>query len=176
MNFCNCFKKIKEDHLLLEKNFSSEACWKLSTALQEADNELREGIQELTKIEVKKIINKLVGNQSLSSEELEYLKLWIVGDADYYIKMENNFEEWVREVKRLIDEINKETKDNMDFVCAGKIQGMVRDVIRTLGDVLFYLQSKERLEKFKEATKKIDNEERALLIDLLQHKMNSPKV
>ncbi len=148
--------------------------WKLSTTLQETESQLREYIQEITKNEISQIIEKLKSNRPLNKQELEYIKLWIVGDADYYVKFENNYNDWVVELKRLMVEINQCNSENLSFKEASKLRAIVLDGIRVLGDIVFFIKQKERLRNFAESTEEINDEERNLLIRLLEGKIRSP--
>ena len=105
---------------------------------------LREKIQDLTKEEMKKIIGKLRAKEELAASEIEYVKLWIAGDAEYYIKMENNFEDWTGEVERLTSEIKSQATGEMKVFEMARVQAMIRDAIRTLEGGNSFLFTKQR--------------------------------
>ena len=168
--------KVNDDYRSLAQQYTTGHCWKLSTTLQEFEGALREHIQGITKSEIVQIIGKLRSNARLDKHELDYIKLWIVGDADYYLRLENNYNDWVQELKRLIDEINKIDVKQSDFIAASKLRALLLDGIRVIGDIMFFLQQKERVKNFTESTQEIDPEERELLIRLIEGKIASPNI
>jgi len=166
--------KINSDYDALNKQFNTGNCWQLSTTMQDLEGTLREHIQEITKNEISQIIKKLESNTELSNHELDYIKLWMVGDAEYYVKLENNYNDWLEELKRLINEINKFETSQPDFNDSSNLRAMVLDAIRVLGDILFFIKQQERVKNFTESTKEINPQERDLLIQLLKGKIASP--
>ena len=170
--------KIIEDiqncHSGIEQSSRADVYWKLSTVLQSLDNELREHIQALTEKEMLKVIDKLKSGAQLSEQELHYVKLWIVGDADYYVKYENNYQEWVNELERLVGVIAEFKNKDVDFQNASQLRAISLDAVRVIGDILFFVTQQQRIRNFSESNKSIDAGERQLLIDLLQGKMISP--
>ncbi|VAX35744.1 hypothetical protein MNBD_UNCLBAC01-204 [hydrothermal vent metagenome] len=167
--------QLNDDYDVLNQKYTTGNCWKLSTTLQELEGDLREYIQEITKSEIEKVISKLENNTILDAEDIDYIKLWIVGDADYYVKMENNYNDWIEEMKRIVGEMNKEDFFTLDFKASSKLRAMSLDGIRVLGDIMFFLKQKERIKNFSESTQKIDPQERNLLIRLLKGKISSAK-
>jgi hypothetical protein len=156
----------------LTKN-DNETYSKFSLNLADAQSAVREYIQEITKDQINAVIGKLKGNQKLSKAEIDYIRLWLVSDAEDYIKHENDLENWKAESKRVMDQINAFQKPNPTFEEASKLRALLVDLTRTTSDINFYLQQKERVEKFNEATHELDSEECELLINLLTSKKNS---
>lgn len=173
-NFQEEISKLNSDYDVLEKQYSTGNCWRLSTTMQELEGAMREHIQEITKSEIIQIINKLRSNTELDKHEIDYIKLWICGDADYYVELENNYDDWVEELKRLVEEIKKMDVEQPDFNTSSKLRAMLLDGIRVIGDIMFFLKQKERVKNFTESTEEIDPQERDLLIRLLEGKIASP--
>jgi len=173
-DFKEAFEKLNADYNSLNEGYTTGNCWRLSTTMQELEGALREYVQEITKDEILQIITKLKSKEQLDENEVEYLKLWIAGDADYYVQTENNFNDWVTEFNRLIKEINKFHDNKLSFSEASNLRAMLLDGIRVAGDILFFLKQKDRINNFTESTKDIDPEERDLLIRLLEGKIRSP--
>lgn len=149
--------------------------WNLSVCLSRYEEELREYIQEITKEDIKAIINKLRTKQELTTTDIEYIKLWLVGEAQYYVKLENNYNDWLVELQRLIDVINKTHQDSPDFETASKLRAYLLDAVRVLGDIVFFLKQAERVKNFIDSTHEIDDEERELLVRLLEGKIRSTR-
>ncbi|MCK5082339.1 MAG: hypothetical protein KAR31_05485, partial [Candidatus Omnitrophica bacterium] len=140
----------------------------------EFEEAVREHIQEVTKNEILEIIKKLKEAVPLNEQEINYIKLWICGDADYYVKLENNYNDWTEELKRLMEEIKQEDVQQPDFNAASKLRARLLDGIRVIGDIVFFLKQKDRVKNFTESTEEIDPEESALLVRLLEGKIASP--
>lgn len=149
--------------------------WNLSTSMNDLEGVLREHIQHTTQDQIQQVIRKLKTQQPLTSDELEYVKLWIVGDAQHYIKLENNYKDWVKELKRIVDEVNSVNVEHPSFEESSKLRALLLDGIRVAGDIVFYLKQKERIKNFTESTQEIDPTEADLLIRLLEGKIRSPR-
>jgi hypothetical protein len=156
-----------------EKNKNSSSYQKLATIFSEYEIQLREYIQEITQGKIKSIIQKLESQKEISPEELGFIKLWIVGDAAYYVRLENNFGDWLVEVKRIAGEINKVKAAEPSFEEACRLRAMLEDGKRVIYDIAFFLEKKEREAKFTEATLELDREEKDLLAKLLKDKLAS---
>jgi len=135
---------------------------------------LREYIQAETGTDLKLVISKLRSGRDLDAEEMELIKLWIVGDAQYYTQLENNVQEWESELKRLIAEINKYKDAPASVETASYLRGLFRDGSRVITDIFYYLEQKDRIARFQEATWKTDFDDRAILVKLLEQKMSTP--
>ena len=151
----------------------SRSYGKLAAMLTELEAHSREYLQEITKYDVHKIIEKLRSTQELTKEELGMVKTWLVGDAEYYTKLENNFRDWLSELKRLIDETGKLSESAPNFESALHLRALLKDAIRTVWDIHHYLEHKERLANFDDSTQDLDVEERELLVQILQQKLRS---
>jgi len=146
---------------------------KLLALMNDLEGHLREHIQDTTQDEIKKLLKKLQSGEELTRDELQSMKLWIVGDAAHYTRMENNFEDWTGELKRLMDEINRRKSPSPDLEAAVELRALLQDGIRLLPNLIYFLQEKSRINKFHVAAYELDRKERAFLIELLKEKMAS---
>lgn len=146
---------------------------KLAGIFKEFEGNLREYIQDLTRGEIDAIIEKLEKGGQLTKGELASIRLWIVGDADYYIKLENNFEDWLSELKRLMDEINKINEAEPELEKALQLRAVLQDGNRLLPNIIFYLLQKTRVNSFNRAIAEIDKQGRKILIEMLRDKYTS---
>jgi hypothetical protein len=124
----------------------------LSFSLKSLKDLCRETLQGLTRQQIEEIIAKLKKNTPLTTQEIETVRLWIVGDVDHYLKIENNYEEWLKEAERLIWEIQKAGAQAMDLQPVIRLQGLVIDLDRTAQDIARYLNDRERIQRFEKAT------------------------
>lgn len=172
-DFSQIIQKLNKDYAALMQQDDGNAYSKLSTIFEELDALARETMQEMGKEEMKKIIQKLEKGTALTQEEQEHVRLWIVGDAAYYAKMENNVEDWKSELERLMHELNSLKVRHLDVETLCKLRGLFRDGARVIADLFFYAEQQSRLNKFNEAVQDIDEEEQGLLIGLLKQKIKS---
>lgn len=167
------FQKVNQEFDSALKKNTGEGFIRLSTALGDAESELRELVQEQTGDKIKKIINKLESGQQINKDDLSLIELWMVGDAHHYSQLENNFQDWTSELKRIQSEINRADGKTFDVLTSMRLRALIYDATRVLADMAYFLQQKERVEKFVDATQEIDNEERDTLIRLLEQKLKS---
>ncbi|MFC1646563.1 hypothetical protein ACFL2Y_05255 [Candidatus Omnitrophota bacterium] len=147
----------------------------LVSSFSNLEGNLREYIQEITKKQILAIINKLRRNESLSEDELKYVELWVVGDAEYYTKLENNFKDWIDEFNRIINEVKKITgkESALDLEVCSRLRALSKDAVRNISDIDYFIEQRERIAKFKKSITKIGEEERETLIEILVGKLNS---
>jgi predicted Zn-dependent peptidase len=93
-----------------EKSGDADSYTKLAEIFGEFEAQARECIQDITREEISEIIQKLKAGKEITKEELKFIRLWIVGDAEYYVKLENNFYDWLSELRRIMNEINAISK------------------------------------------------------------------
>ncbi|MFH1621533.1 MAG: hypothetical protein ABIA97_00230 [Candidatus Omnitrophota bacterium] len=147
----------------------------LESSFSNLEGHLREYIQEITKKQILQIVDKLRNNKPVSEEELKYVELWIVGDAKYYTKFENNFEDWVSEMNRILKEVKVLAGDvtDLNLENCSKLRALSKDAVRNISDINYFIEQRERIRKFKESVAQIDKEERDTLVDILVSKLNS---
>ena len=151
---------------------NADTCLRLSAIFQDLDLLLREHIEDSTQGEMNNILKKLKRREDLSSPEMDKVRLWIVGDAESYTKMENNFNAWIDELKRLMGNINHYAADQPDVAAAVTLRGLCRDGTNLLAEVIYFLQQKDRIRNFQQTTEHLTEQDRAVLIQLLQKKRN----
>ncbi len=124
------------------------------------------------------IINKLEEGESLTTAEQDMLQLMVVGEAKYYVKSENDVENWKRELERLLREIEQLSASNLDDIDAlMHLRALCREAIRVLPDLAFYFREKERVHKFKGVVKSaIDRDARRMLANLVKEMLQSDKM
>jgi len=145
----------------------------LNQTFMTLSNDLREGIQESTKDEMASLLSKLQNNEDITSQEIELIRLWIIGDAHSYIKMENNYEGWIKEAQRLVEVVKSISTKELTPRLMGDLQGITRDVTRTLSDITFYKETMERTNKFEESVKNLTADNKIFLAEMLKAKLQS---
>ena len=128
---------------------------KATATLVSLGDYLREQTQAETSEKFSMIINKLKTPEEITESDLMLIRLWIVGDAASYVQVENDYQEWLEELNRLFGVIEELKKQDLSLENMYKLQGTARDAIRVIGDIVFFKQLQERINKFENASKKI---------------------
>ena len=126
-----------------------------SAELVKARNAVREAMQTRTGPAVRDILAKLGKGEPLSPSDIEVVRLWVVGDAEGYVKAEDDFEEWRAEFGRLAQAVGgyggRETPEELL-----KLGGVLTDAMRVASDISHYLEKRERVAKFDAAIRQLD--------------------
>ncbi|MCK5287836.1 MAG: hypothetical protein KAJ14_04775 [Candidatus Omnitrophica bacterium] len=154
----------------------SEDFSRVSGLLYAGLNKTREKMQAMTSKDMKDILKKLDKDQSLTFQELECVKLWIIGDAESYLEMENNFDEWVTEFGRLKDVLSGYESRDLSLQELAKAHGVLEDASRVSADIANYLEKKERVDKFSQATNDPSVLDTEVLKKILRLKLQSPNM
>ena len=128
---------------------------RVSAELVKARNSVREAMQARTGPAVRGILAKLEGREPLSPSDIEVVRLWVVGDAEGYVKAEDDFAEWQTEFSRLAEAVGsydgRETPGELL-----KLGGILTDAMRVASDILHFLEKKERVARFDAAIRELD--------------------
>jgi hypothetical protein len=163
-------KQLRAEHQAAAAKGTADAFGRLDTIMAELDVALREHIQDLTKEQMQGVINKLKGNVDLDAKDKELLRLWIVGDAEAYTQMENSFPDWLKELNRIMDAITSYAAAELGIEGIVKLRAILRDACRVLDDIFYFVEQKERVARFLDSTRDIDEDERQLLLRILEMK------
>lgn len=158
---------------MAQKNMSSGEFMRAVSFLSDSKAKAREALQKITSDKIKNTIRKLEKNSPLTDEDVQCMELWIIGDAESYIEMENNLEDWLKEFNRIRGVLqNFENKDlSVDELF--KLQGILEDAVRVCADIGNFLEKKERIQSFKNSTKDIANLDKDIIIKILIDKLKS---
>lgn len=151
---------------------SSEGYEVLNEQLEELGSLARDSFQQHT--DYKSLLNKLENGNPLTSDELNTLKLLIVGDAEYYLKYDDDFDRCKTEAGRIVDQIRRLQSSNLDIDALMHLRVLCMEATSALVPTSYYLEQKDRVRRFKEATSEpIDRESGQMLADMIRH-MTSP--
>ena len=150
----------------------TQACFRLASIFQDMDILLREHMQDIARDDLDKIVKKLKNSEDLSPSEIAQIRLWIIGDAESYSKMENNFNDWINELKRLTSQINQYATDQPDLEKALALRGLLRGAMSLTADIIYFLQQKERVKNFEKNIDQLTLDDQETLIKLLEKKQN----
>ena len=167
-----------------------EATTKISEALKAADrcsatettdsySALNEQLWELNSllgqslqshISYQPILTKLQNGTALTTDELKTLRSLIVGDADQYLKYDDDFERSKRELGRIIDQIRGLQSNNLNLETLMHLRVLCREASSALAPAMHYLEQKERVQRFEEHTRgPLDREAGRVLAGIIKH-------
>ena len=92
---------LNEKLLIGLKNKDIDALEEAEIPLRQLQDHIRESIQASLRQSAEELYKKLKKGQDLTAEELRALEKWLVGDAEYYVEIENNYKDWINECERL---------------------------------------------------------------------------
>src|ERR1700688_4274876 len=91
---------------------NSEGYEGLNEQLEELETLAKKSFE--THADYKTLLSKLEKGAPLTPDELNSLKLLLVGDADYYLKYDDDFDRSESELKKILEEIRKLPSSNLD--------------------------------------------------------------
>ena len=149
---------------------------KITAPLVALEDYLREQMQALTSEQISIIINKLKSDEKISDSDLMLIRLWIVGDAESYVQIENDYNGWLQELNRLFEVIEQLGGQELSLENMYKLSGASRDAIRVTGDIIFFKQQQERISKFEKALKNLDAKNKLTVAKILKQKLDSDEM
>jgi hypothetical protein len=147
---------------------NADAFANLATNLKQSKDQVREELQALTAEKIKAIIQKLEKNQSLNPDEKDYVKLWVVGDAEGYTKLEDSLKERQEEFRRLVEVIKDYEPKVLSLQDLVNLHGILEDAVKTATAVAHFLDDKERIARFEKAINNLDAADNNLIADILR--------
>jgi hypothetical protein len=145
-----------------------------ASMVSDAKNVVREEMQRKTSAEIETIVEKLQSGDAIAAREISLIKAWIVGDAEGYVEMENDFQDWLSEYDRLEQSLaSYEGKD-----CSSEelltLHGILEDATRISYDIANFLEKQERMKRLESALADgLDDGEREVLARVLTDKLQS---
>ena len=101
----------------------------------------------------------------------------MVGDAKYYTKIENNFEDWINECKRLSDALKKYSSESSieSETSLFTLNALLVDLRFTLSDVIRYINYSDRVKRFTDTSlsSDISRDDKKILADLIERQLYS---
>ena len=160
----------------IDKNTEEGYFNKVTTQLVSLGDYLREQTQAETSEKISTIINKLKSNEEITDSDLMLIRLWIVGDAASYVQIENNYQDWLEELNRLFGVIEDLKLKDLSLENIYKLQGTVRDAIRVIGDIVFFKQQQDRINKYENASKNLSSENKLVIAKILKKQLESEEM
>ena len=151
----------------------------LDDQVEDLEAQAREAFQ--SKMDFASLLPKLKAAKPLTPADLKTLELLIVGDAEYFLKYETEFDHWKREIQQLLEEISKLQSGlqshDLDVDGLMHLRALCGEVRRVLPAVVYYLDQKERANKVQEATRgPMDAEAYRVLAEIVEQMLVSDKM
>ncbi len=156
-----------------QDNMLSDDFMRLSGILRTNKAAVRERIHEMTSEEMSHVIWKFNINEPLSPQEMDLVKLWIVGADETYTEMENRFQKWAEELKLLAKELKPFDSDDLTVRDYFRLQGVLDDAIRISANIGNFLELKERTERFHRLAQNMSPTDKELLTKILKMKLDN---
>ncbi len=146
---------------------------RVGATLTAAKNQVREIIQDLTGPQVEAIIKKLGKGDPLTQEEKDYVRSWIIGDAESYTRMENHLQAWLQEFNALKSAVQGYEGREVTVQDLLNLHAVLEDAVRVAANIEGFLEKKERIERFGQSIQNLDKEDAPFIIDILKKKLES---
>jgi hypothetical protein len=160
---------------LAEEAAASRACEDFETLerhLNRFEANVREAFQALIADHARAAIKRLRSSDPLTPTDHDVIRAFLISDAQAYLKHENDFENWLRELARLTGQIadfaHADTPDALS-----NLRGIVLDAIRLVPDIRNYLDQQRRVERFERALLEMDATSRKLLAELMSEQVET---
>jgi hypothetical protein len=146
----------------------------LENRLGKVRSDIRESVQALSHPAMWQIILKLRRGDALEETEMRLIRFWVVGDAEAYVKEENNFPVWLEELDRLTTEVRRLRSGPVDLESLEELNGVLADALGVSRSIAVFLNDRERVERFDESISHgLDEKSRTMLADILSRSYNS---
>lgn len=146
---------------------------RLTPQLTQLAGALRESFQSSVATPVRAVIGKLKAGTALTSEDVALIEAFVVGDAEAYTRVENDFQNWIAELARLVKSL-ADKSDRLQGALLLDAVGEVEDARRVLGDICNYLEQQERVGRYKRTmAKALDPASASILVEILERQLAS---
>lgn len=136
--------------------------------------EVREVEQEIWADAAANAIGNLESGDPLTRADIDAIRTFLIGDAERYVALENNFNDWAQEFDRLLDEISQKSA-NPDARNVADLRGYFQDLSRLVPDIRNFLEEKRRIQQFENALGNLDATSRRMMADILREKIASDR-
>lgn len=149
---------------------------RVGATLATAKNQVREAIQDLTGPEMETIIKKLEQGEPLSQEEKDYVRSWIIGDAEGYTRVENHLQAWLQEFRTLQSAVRGYEGQEVNLQNLLNLHAILEDAVRVAANIEDFLEKKERIERFESTIQNLEKEDTSFIITILKGQLQSEDV
>jgi len=98
------------------------------------------------------LVAKLQQDGPLTTDDLKTLRSLIVGDADEYLKYDDDFEQSKSQLSKVLDQIRLLQSGDLPPQTLMRLRVLCREAASALAPTVHYLEQKERVRNFEEHT------------------------
>jgi len=98
------------------------------------------------------LMTKLQDGGQLTPDDLTTLRALIVGDADAYLKYDDDFEQAKQELARVIDKIRQLQSGDLGAEALMQLRVLCREAMSALAPTIHYLEQKQRVKNLEAST------------------------
>jgi hypothetical protein len=149
---------------------------RVGAALAAAKNQVREALQDLTGPRMEAVIKKLEDQEPLSPEEKEYVRAWVVGDAQSYTRGEKRLQVWLQEFKALKTGVENCEGKELSVELLLNLHALLEDAVRVAAHIEDFLEKKERIERFERTIQSPAPEDARFILGILKEQLRSEEV
>jgi hypothetical protein len=144
--------------------------------LRTLDALCREAFQDELRDTYVALADRLERGEALTDQERGAIEVLFTGAARVYLKTENNFDDWIAELQRLLAELQAAGQQGFTrMVDLMHVQALCRDAMHVMPEVLHYVREKERVELFRQSMSgRITAENGRMLARMIRDMMSSP--
>ena len=99
------------------------------------------------------LIDKLEKGTPLTEAELKTVRSLIVGDADQYLKYNDDFARMKTELNRILGQVEQLKSQNLDIEALMRLRVLCKEASSALVPTLHYLEQSDRVRRFEEHTR-----------------------
>jgi len=149
---------------------------RVGATLATARDQVREALQDLTGPQMEAIIKKLEDRAPLTQEDKDYVRSWIIGDAQGYTRVENHLQAWLQEFRALQNAVKSYEGQEVTVQSLLNLHAILEDAVRVAANIEGFLEKKERIERFEKAIQEIDREGATFIVNILKGQLQSEEV
>jgi len=147
----------------------------LSVVLAKLQERLREQLQAATQTEIGGVIATLDAGADPTPTQLDLIRLWVVGDAEHYVRLEGDYRTWLAELDRLVGELSQVQGATLTVADLTRVAAWARDAQRVLADIEYFKQEEARVQRFEQAAKGLTADDKRTLANILRQKLASDR-
>ena len=115
------------------------------------------------------LVAKLEQGAPLTEAERNTLRSLIIGDADQYLKYDDNFARTKAELARILDQVEKLRSHDLDVEALMHLRVLCKEASSALAPTLHYLEQKDRVRMFEEHTRgALSKDARQILVRIIK--------
>ena len=139
----------------------------LGVRLDELETLARKSL--LSHVDYHPLVRKLKEGSALTPDDMATLRSLVVGDADYYIKYDDDFDRSRSELLKIVEQIRQLQSNEPDAATLMHVAVLCREATTLLAATEHYLEQKERVRRFEDATRgPLDREAARALARLIE--------